>query len=82
MAFSLLGTLPVSFSKKMLSHSVRKFSSLAISNSNFSRTAQCKGSYKDAKDHRSQTIARESTNFQPSIWTDDYIQSLNSEYKA
>ncbi|KAI5440775.1 hypothetical protein KIW84_010302 [Lathyrus oleraceus] len=52
--------------------------SLPISNSNFRRPTQCMATYEVANDH-SQT--QQSFKFQPSIWTNDYIQSLNSEYK-
>jgi len=54
--------------------------SLAVWNSNFPRPTQCKATYEVSNDH-SQKIHRSSI-FQPSIWTDDYIQSLNSEYKV
>ncbi|XP_045799686.1 terpene synthase 10-like [Trifolium pratense] len=77
MAFPILAHL----SFKMLLPMEKKSSSIAIWNSNFPRTTQCKATYKDAKVHSSQTITRRSTSFQPSIWTYDYIQSLNSEYK-
>ncbi|WJX73068.1 hypothetical protein P8452_56890 [Trifolium repens] len=81
MSFPILETIPFSFTKKMLSSSKKMFSSLAIWNPNFPRITHCKASYKDAKNHSNQTITRRSANFQPSIWTYDYIQSLSSEYK-
>ncbi|KAK2423870.1 terpene synthase [Trifolium repens] len=65
----------------MLSSSKNMFSSLAIWSPNFPRTTHCKASYKDVKNHSNQTITRRSANFQPSIWTYDYIQSLSSKYK-
>jgi hypothetical protein len=58
-----------------------RFISLATLNYNFRRPTKCKATYEVANDH-SQTIHRRSSKFQPSIWTDDYIQSLNSEYKV
>jgi hypothetical protein len=82
MVIPILETIPFSFTKKMLSSSKKMFSSLAIWNPNFPRITHCKASYKDAKNHSNQTITRRSANFQPSIWTYDYIQSLSSEYKA
>jgi len=54
--------------------------SLAVWNFNLPRATKCKATYV-SNDH-SQKIRRQSSIFQPSIWTDDYIQSLNSEYKV
>ncbi|WJX69365.1 hypothetical protein P8452_53622 [Trifolium repens] len=58
-----------------------RFISLATWNYNFTRPTKCKATYEVANDH-SQTIHRRSSKFQPSIWTDDYIRSLDSEYKG
>ena len=81
MAFPIIGNLPFSFTKKVLPPVEKKDSTQALWNSNFPRTTEWNASNKDAKDH-SQTIARRSANFQPSIWTYDYIQSLTNEYKV
>lgn len=69
-----------SFTKIMLLPLEKKPSSLAIWNTNVPHSTQCRASYKVAND--SQTILRRSANFQPSIWTNDYIQSLSSEYNV
>ncbi|CAL5187100.1 unnamed protein product [Lathyrus oleraceus] len=45
-------------------------------NFNISGPVKCK-----ATNDNSQNIPSRSSMFQPSIWTDNYIQSLNSEYK-
>jgi len=82
MPFPILGTLPFNFTKNILPPLGKKYSSLATCNFNtFSSKTQCEASYKDAKDH-SQIITRRSANFQPSIWTYDYIQPLTNEYKV
>ncbi|XP_004488753.1 terpene synthase 10-like isoform X1 [Cicer arietinum] len=52
-----------------------RYLSRVIWTSNFPRPTRCKASYKV------ETIPRRSSKFQPSIWTNDYIQSLSSEYK-
>ncbi|XP_058727505.1 terpene synthase 10-like isoform X2 [Vicia villosa] len=78
MAFSTLAPYPISFTNIFLPLKKRS-SSLAIWNSNFHRTTQCKATYEVANDH-SQTVPRRTFKFQPSIWTYDYIQSLSSEY--
>lgn len=83
MVYPILGNLPFSFAKNILPPPLgKKYASLATCNFNtFSSKTQCKGSYKDAQAH-SLIITRRSANFQPSIWTYDYIQSLSSEYKV
>ncbi|KEH38237.1 terpene synthase 10 isoform X2 [Medicago truncatula] len=76
MVFPILGNLPFSFAKNILPPLGKKYSSLATCNFNtFSSKTQCKGSYIPS------SSTRRSANFQPSIWTYDYIQSLSSEYK-
>ncbi|CAK8534680.1 unnamed protein product [Lathyrus sativus] len=55
--------------------------SLPLWNSNFHRPIQCKGTTYEAANIQNQTVARPSFTFQPSIWNNDYIQSLSSEYK-
>jgi len=80
MAFFILSSLPCSFTKMFLPLE-KKNSYQAIGNSNSNCVNRCKASYKVAKDH-SQIVTRRSSNFQPSIWTYDHIQSLSSEYKV
>ncbi|XP_058728355.1 terpene synthase 10-like [Vicia villosa] len=56
--------------------------SLAIKNSNFTLPIHCKAtSHEVANDHQNEAIPRRSFTYQPSVWSNDYIQSLNSEYK-
>ncbi|KAL5066848.1 hypothetical protein RYX36_017735 [Vicia faba] len=55
--------------------------SLAIWNFNFPIPIQCKATSEVANDHHNEAIPRRPFKFQPSIWTNEYIQSLNSEYK-
>ncbi|XP_057459035.1 terpene synthase 10-like [Lotus japonicus] len=76
MAQQKLATFPLSLTKITFPRE-RKTSSQVMRSAKVSWATQCKASY----NVHSQTIFRRSANYQPSIWTFDYIQSLNTEYK-
>ncbi|CAK8534682.1 unnamed protein product [Lathyrus sativus] len=78
MALPILASPQLSFNKMFLPQN--RSLSLISCNFNISRSIKCKATNDVANDDR-ENIRRRSAMFQPSIWTDDYIQSLNSEYK-
>nr|AFK47706.1 unknown [Lotus japonicus] len=78
MAQQNLATFPLSVTKLIFPQE-RKSSSQVMRSAKVSWATQCKASYK--VNNNSQTIPRRPAVFQPSIWTYDDIQSLNTEYK-
>ncbi|XP_061350600.1 terpene synthase 10-like [Gastrolobium bilobum] len=78
MALPQLSSLSFGFTKMLLPLQI-KSSSVAIRNFHVPRPTQCMAS--NIVSNNSQTILRQSSYFQPSIWTYDYVQSLSSHYK-
>ncbi|KAK7243798.1 hypothetical protein RIF29_38610 [Crotalaria pallida] len=79
MALLNVAFLPSKFVRMILPPET-KSSFLSIRSFNVSSPTQCKASIKNSN-HSQPIILRRSANFKPSIWSYDYIQSLNSEYK-
>ncbi|XP_058722822.1 myrcene synthase, chloroplastic-like isoform X2 [Vicia villosa] len=73
----------LSFNKMFLHENRSRSLALVSWNSNISCPTKCSATNEVSNNHN-QNIPRPSSmfQFQPSIWTDDYIQSLNSEYKG
>ncbi|GMJ05278.1 terpene synthase-like sequence-1,8-cineole [Hibiscus trionum] len=76
MAFSLVSSVPICTFPRHTQ--CKRFSSFHNHRLNVSSALQCKAT---AENSGEVDVVRRSANFQPTIWDDDYVQSLRSDFR-